>query len=199
MVRIPEASRRLQQYPHELSGGMRQRVMIAVALSCSPKLVIADEPTTALDVTVQKQILDLMATLQRDLGTSMILITHDLGVVAGRTDRVAVMYAGQIVELAGTEALFSSMAHPYTDALLQSIPRIESSSAVRLQTIEGRPPSMIHPPAGCRFMPRCTRAQEECGTEQPSLEIFEDAHAVACHFPLRVSKSVASRTEGVHP
>ncbi len=154
MVRIPEAGRRLRQYPHELSGGMRQRVVIAIALSCNPKLVIADEPTTALDVTIQKQILDLLATLQSDLGMAMILITHDLGVVAGRTDRVAVMYAGRLAEIGATATLFSSSHHPYTEALLRSIPRVDQPSHLPLDAIPGRPPDMVRPPDGCRFAPR---------------------------------------------
>ncbi len=153
LVRIPEAQRRLGQYPHELSGGMRQRVMIAIAVCCNPKLLLADEPTTALDVTVQKQILDLLGSLQRELDMAMILITHDLGVVAGRAKRIGVMYAGRIVEEADTQALFADVRHPYTEGLMASIPRIQEASHTRLTGIGGRPPDMVDPPAGCRFAP----------------------------------------------
>jgi peptide/nickel transport system ATP-binding protein len=184
LVRIPEAERRLGQYPHELSGGMRQRVVVAIALSCNPKLLIADEPTTALDVTVQKQILDLLASLQKDLDMAMILITHDLGVVAGRAARIAVMYAGQIVEESDTRALFAQMRHPYTEALLASIPRIEYESHTRLDAIWGRPPDMVHPPAGCRFAPRCRYVQPRCVDEQPPLvSASYSEHRFACFFP----------------
>jgi peptide/nickel transport system ATP-binding protein len=194
LVRIPEADRRLGQYPHELSGGMRQRVVIAIALSCSPKLLIADEPTTALDVTVQKQILDLLASLQRELHMAMILITHDLGVVAGRARRIAVMYAGQIVEEADTRALFAQMRHPYTEALLASIPRIEYESHTRLEAIWGRPPDMVHPPAGCRFAPRCRYAQPRCLDDQPPLvsASFSD-HRFACFFPAGTPEGETAR------
>jgi peptide/nickel transport system ATP-binding protein len=187
-VRIPEPRRRLEQYPHELSGGMRQRVTIAIALSCEPRLLIADEPTTALDVTVQKQILDLLAQLQQDHRMAMILITHDLGVVAGQADRVAVMYAGQIVEEAATIELFDHLRHPYTEALLHSIPRLQSVSHVRLDAIGGRPPDMVRPPAGCRFAPRCRYAQDRCLAEDPIL-LDEDGsgHLFRCWFPVGTS------------
>jgi peptide/nickel transport system ATP-binding protein len=185
MVRIPEASRRLHQYPHELSGGTRQRVMIAIALSCNPKLLIADEPTTALDVTVQKQILDLLATLQRDLGMAMILVTHDMGVVAGRADRINVMYAGEIVETADAKVLFGSVRHCYTAALLNSIPRLEDKSHSRLEAIAGMPPDMVNPPAGCRFAPRCHHAQITCLETAPSPQTgVELAHRFACFYPM---------------
>ena len=185
LVRIPEPARRLNQYPHELSGGMRQRVIIAIALSCNPKLLVADEPTTALDVTVQKQILDLLENLQRDLHMAMILITHDLGVVAGRADRIAVMYAGRMVETAGTQALFRNMRHPYAEALLKSIPRLENPSHTRLDAISGRPPDMVRPPAGCRFAPRCRYAQDKCVAELPELTAASDpGHRFACFFPV---------------
>ncbi|HEX7094635.1 MAG TPA: ABC transporter ATP-binding protein [Acidimicrobiales bacterium] len=185
LVRIPEASRRLQQYPHELSGGMRQRVMIAIALSCNPKLLIADEPTTALDVTVQKQILDLLGSLQRELDMAMILITHDLGVVAGRTNRINVMYAGQVVETSDTPTLFREMRHPYTEALLNSIPRIENPSHTRLEAITGRPPDMTRPPSGCRFAPRCRYAQTDCIDNPPKLESsVERGHQFRCFYPV---------------
>jgi peptide/nickel transport system ATP-binding protein len=185
MVRISEAPRRLHQYPHELSGGTRQRVMIAIALSCNPKLLIADEPTTALDVTVQKQILDLLASLQRDLGMAMILVTHDMGVVAGRADRINVMYAGEIVETADAKVLFGSVRHCYTAALLNSIPRIEDKSHSRLEAIAGMPPDMVNPPLGCRFAPRCHHAQVTCVETPPSPQTgVEFAHRFACFFPM---------------
>ena len=147
-VRIPEAARRLNQYPHELSGGMRQRVMIAIALACGPTLLFADEPTTALDVTVQAQILDLIGEQRRDRNMSVILVTHDLGVVAGHTDEIAVMYAGQLVEKAPTRSLFANMKMPYTKSLMRSIPKIDDPSHTRLMTIPGRPPDLVNPPAG---------------------------------------------------
>jgi peptide/nickel transport system ATP-binding protein len=185
LVRIPEASRRLQQYPHELSGGMRQRVMIAIALTCNPKLLIADEPTTALDVTVQKQILDLLGQLQREFEMAMILITHDLGVVAGRARRINVMYAGQVVETADTGPLFAAMKHPYTEALMNSIPRIENPSHTRLEAIAGRPPDMTRPPDGCRFAPRCRYAQASCIENPPQLEPAVDPnHFSRCFYPV---------------
>jgi peptide/nickel transport system ATP-binding protein len=184
-VGIPEAERRLDQYPHELSGGMRQRVTIAIALACGPKLLFADEPTTALDVTVQAQILNLLAAQQHERHMAMILVTHDLGVVAGRTDEIAVMYAGQIVERAPTRTLFASMKMPYTEALLQSIPKLEQPSHTRLSAIAGRPPDLISPPPGCRFAPRCPYAREKCVEEQPPLvEADEPGHYYKCWFPV---------------
>jgi oligopeptide/dipeptide ABC transporter ATP-binding protein len=184
-VNIPEPARRLRQYPHELSGGMRQRVVIAVALACGPKLLFADEPTTALDVTVQAQILDLLRTQQRERDMAMVLVTHDLGVVANHTDEIAVMYAGQIVEQAPTRTLFSSMRMPYTAALVESIPRLEHPSHTRLNVIAGRPPDLIDPPAGCRFAPRCPYAQERCREEQPPLlEGDEPGHRYRCWYPV---------------
>src|SRR4051794_26393584 len=185
LVRIPEPERRLKQYPHELSGGMRQRVMISIAVSCDPKLLIADEPTTALDVTVQKSILDLLGRLQRELHMSVVLITHDLGVVAGRTKRVMVMYAGQMVEEAGTRELFTDMRHPYTESLLASIPKIELDSHTRLLSIPGRPPDLVHPPDGCRFAPRCRYAAAECCALPPGVSLTEDVtHRYRCFFPV---------------
>ncbi len=193
LVRIPEPARRLAQYPHELSGGMRQRVIIAIALSCNPKLLVADEPTTALDVTVQKQILDLLAGLQRELHMAMILITHDLGVVAGRADRIAVMYAGKMVETADTKSLFRAMRHPYAEALLNSIPKLENPSHTRLEAISGRPPDMVKPPAGCRFAPRCRYAQARCVDEQPELiSAAEPGHRFACFFPVGTPEGEAA-------
>ena len=183
-VGIPEPRRRLDEYPHQMSGGMRQRVTIAIALACGPKLLIADEPTTALDVTVQKQILDLLAAQQRERDMAMMLITHDLGVVAGRTDEIAVMYAGRIVEKAPTRVLFREMRHPYTEALLNSIPRLEYPSHTRLQAISGRPPDLVNPPVGCRYAPRCRNAQERCLVEDPPLAPRErEDHVFACFFP----------------
>ncbi|MFM7618004.1 MAG: ABC transporter ATP-binding protein [Actinomycetes bacterium] len=191
-VGIPEPERRLKQYPHEMSGGMRQRVMIAIAIACGPKLLFADEPTTALDVTVQAQILDLLQAQQRERYMAMILVTHDLGVVAGRADDIAVMYAGRIVEKAPTGVLFSAMRHPYTEALLASIPKIADPSHTRLRTIGGRPPNLISPPAGCKFSPRCAYAQDRCLTEDPPLtEPDEHGHQYRCWFPVEITKKPA--------
>jgi peptide/nickel transport system ATP-binding protein len=196
LVGMPDPEDRLGRYPHELSGGMRQRVMIAIALSCHPQLLIADEPTTALDVTVQRQILELLKNLQADLQMAMILITHDLGVVAGRTDRIAVMYAGRIVEIADTRELFSDMRHPYTEALLESIPRLENPSQQRLRAIPGRPPDMARPPVGCRFAPRCRYAQEDCVRIDPPLTpSTEPGHLFACHHPVSGSSGRSRRTD----
>jgi peptide/nickel transport system ATP-binding protein len=184
-VHIPEAERRLKQYPHELSGGMRQRVVIAIALACGPALLFADEPTTALDVTVQAQILDTLGEQQRDRDMGMILVSHDLGVVAGRTNDIAVMYAGQIVEYAPTRTLFAEVRMPYTEALLQSAPRIENPSHTRLSVIGGRPPDLIDPPKGCRFAPRCPYVQERCRQEQPPLiEADTPGHLFRCWYPV---------------
>lgn len=182
---IPEPERRFDEYPHQLSGGMRQRVMIALALACGPRLLFADEPTTALDVTVQAEILNLLQDQQADRYMAMVLVTHDLGVVAGRTDEIAVMYAGRIVEQAPTPVLFSQMRHPYTEALLRSIPRIENRSHTRLRVILGRPPELIDPPPGCPFAPRCPYVHERCRVEDPPLiDITGDGHRFACHAPL---------------
>jgi peptide/nickel transport system ATP-binding protein len=183
-VGIPEPRRRLRQYPHELSGGMRQRVMIAVALSCDPEILIADEPTTALDVTVQKQILDLLAALAAERRMATVLVSHDLGAVEGRTNKVAVMYAGRIVEEAGTGALFASPRHPYAEALIASVPSLAAPPHTLLRAIEGSPPDMANPPAGCRFAARCTREQDRCRVESPLLVRLGDAREVACHFPV---------------
>ncbi len=184
-VGIPEPAQRLAEYPHQLSGGMRQRVTIAIALACGPKLLFADEPTTALDVTVQAQILNLLQQQQRERHMAMILVTHDLGVVAGRTDEIAVMYAGKVVEQAPTAKLFSNVRMPYTEALFKSIPRIENLSHTRLEIIAGRPPDLINPPRGCRFAPRCRYAQERCLQEEPPLVPDDDAgHTYRCWFPV---------------
>ena len=180
-VRIPSPERRAKDYPHRLSGGMRQRVMIAMALACDPKLLIADEPTTALDVTIQAQILELMRVLREDLGTAIILITHDLGVVAELADDVAVMYAGRIVERAPARKLFAEPQHPYTIGLLGSIPRLDVERE-RLATIEGTVPSPNNQPKGCRFSPRCPFADRRCREEPPPLREIDAGHQVACWY-----------------
>jgi peptide/nickel transport system ATP-binding protein len=192
-VGIPAPEQRLAQYPHQLSGGMRQRVAVAIALSCEPKLLIADEPTTALDVTIQAQILDLLAREQRRRHMAMILITHDLGVVAGRTDEVAVMYAGRVVERAPTAALFKKMRMPYTEALLAAIPRIDAAPHTSLPAISGRPPDPTRPIQGCSFSPRCRYADQRCHREKPSLADAEiPAHQYACFHPLRTMAGVGA-------
>jgi peptide/nickel transport system ATP-binding protein len=177
-VRIPDAARRARQYPHQLSGGMRQRVMIAMALACRPRLLIADEPTTALDVTVQAQILSLIDELKRETGTAVVLITHDLGVVADHADEVAVMYAGRLAERAPAADLFALPQHPYTVGLLGAAPRLEGGSD-RLASIEGTVPDLLHPPPGCRFAPRCPFVVERCA-EQPPLAAVAEGHRSAC-------------------
>ncbi|MFM8236825.1 MAG: ABC transporter ATP-binding protein [Actinomycetota bacterium] len=184
-VGIPEPERRLREYPHQLSGGMRQRVMIAIALACGPKLLFADEPTTALDVTVQAQILDLLASQQRERYMAVVLVTHDLGVVAGRTDEIAVMYAGRIVERAPTPVLFRETRHPYTEALMKSIPRLDQPSHTRLDAISGRPPDLVNLPTGCRFAARCPYAQPKCVAEDPELVAGDTSgHLYRCFFPV---------------
>ena len=185
-VRIPEAERRLVQYPHELSGGMRQRVMIAIAMACGPTVLFADEPTTALDVTVQAQILDLIGEQRRERNMSVVLVTHDLGVVAGHTDEIAVMYGGKLVEKASTKRLFAAMKMPYTEALLASIPKLADPSHTRLAVIPGRPPDLVNPPTGCRFAPRCPYASERCLNEEPPLTVTPDdpTHSYACWYPV---------------
>jgi peptide/nickel transport system ATP-binding protein len=196
-VGIPEPEKRLSQYPHELSGGMRQRVMIAMALACGPTLLFADEPTTALDVTVQAQILDLIQAQRADRNMSVILVTHDLGVVAGHPDEIIVMYAGQIVEQAPTSVLFSEMRMPYTEALFDSIPKLDDPSHTRLRAIAGRPPDLINPPKGCRFSPRCPYVQDRCREEAPPLvEAETRGHKFACWYPVGSSvwQEVKART-----
>jgi len=183
LVGIPSAKKRLDDYPHQFSGGMRQRVMIAMALSCNPKLILADEPTTALDVTIQAQILDLLKNLAREFRTAFILITHDLGVVAGMTQRIHVMYAGRIVEKADTGELFANPKHPYTWGLLRSIPRLDEQRKQRLVPIEGLPPDLIAPPPGCKFEPRCAYRRDVCREKEPPLERVPNAkpdHEARC-------------------
>jgi peptide/nickel transport system ATP-binding protein len=188
LVRIPEAAQRTRQYPHQLSGGMRQRVMIAIALACNPKVLIADEPTTALDVTVQAQILELIVDLQRKLGTAVILITHDLGLVAQTAQRVIVMYAGRKVEEAAVGPLFAGPQHQYTRGLMASLPRLgllrgEAASTGRLQEIPGMVPPLTNLPPGCAFAPRCPRADERCAAENPPYEEKTAGHWAACWHP----------------
>jgi peptide/nickel transport system ATP-binding protein len=192
-VGIPAPEQRLMQYPHQLSGGMRQRVAIAIALSCEPKLLIADEPTTALDVTIQAQILDLLAREQRRRHMAMILITHDLGVVAGRTDEVAVMYAGRVVERAPTPALFKNMRMPYTEALLAALPKIDAAPHMPLPAISGRPPDPTRPLKGCSFSPRCRYAAGRCHSEKPPLAEAETReHQYACFHPIGAEAGVGA-------
>ncbi len=181
-VKIPEAKNRIRMYPHEFSGGMRQRVMIAMSLLCRPKLLIADEPTTALDVTVQAQIMRLLAEIQKDFGTAIILITHDLGVVAGNSDDTLVMYGGQVMEVGTTESVYAMPTHPYTQGLMSAVPRVDSELD-KLVTIPGNPPNMMNMPAGCPFTPRCHFAIEECLTTMPNLihSGGDDGHMRACN------------------
>ena len=180
-VKIPESRKRMNMYPHEFSGGMRQRVMIAMALSCKPQLLIADEPTTALDVTIQAQILELMQEMKDRLGMSIMLITHAMGVVAETCQRVVVMYAGKVVEEAPVEALFADPRHPYTQGLIRSIPRVDRAAAKeRLEAIPGTVPSLLSPPAGCRFAARCKHAMDVCVTAMPPLKEVGPGHRVAC-------------------
>ena len=192
-VHIPEAEKRLDNYPHQMSGGMRQRVCIAIALACGPRMLFADEPTTALDVTVQHQILNLLAEQQSDRAMAMILVTHDLGVVAGRTDEIMVMYAGKVAEKAPTSKLFTGLRHPYTQGLLWSIPKVTQPKHTRLNAIPGRPPNLIDPPSGCKFSPRCAYAQDVCRTEEPPLRSIDSPdHVFACHFPVGTPEGEAA-------
>jgi oligopeptide/dipeptide ABC transporter ATP-binding protein len=181
-VGIPDPEKRMGEYPHQISGGMRQRVMIAMALACKPDILIADEPTTALDVTIQAQILELMRQLQRETGMTIIFITHDLGVIAEMCDDVAVMYAGKIVETASVNDLFKYPSHPYTRGLLASIPRLETPRKSRLNVIQGMVPSLHDLPRGCRFQNRCPQAQDICRTSNPSLRAVGQGHFASCHF-----------------
>jgi oligopeptide/dipeptide ABC transporter ATP-binding protein len=190
LVRIPDPERRLDEYPHQMSGGMKQRVMIAMALACQPALIIADEPTTALDVTIQAQILRLMKDLQSELGTSIMFITHDLGVIAEVADDVIVMYAGQVVESADVVSLFDNPRHPYTRGLLASIPDARQSREAALPTIKGTVPSLKDLPKGCRFFDRCPYSQQRCLAESPKLETIDQSHGVACHFADDIHRGV---------
>ena len=181
-VKIPNPERVLKQYPHQLSGGMRQRVMIAMALACRPKVLIADEPTTALDVTIQAQILDLLQELEEQYHTSIVLITHDMGVVATVCQRVAIMYGGLIMETGTSDEIFYDPKHPYTKALLRAIPSTELKEGERLQAIEGLPPSLVNPPAGCPFAERCEYASERCAQQLPEYYEFSGTHRAMCHL-----------------
>jgi peptide/nickel transport system ATP-binding protein len=198
LVGLPRPAERLGDYPHQLSGGLRQRVMIAMALTCEPKLLIADEPTTALDVTIQAQILALLHDLKDRLGMAMLLITHDMGVIAGHTDRVQVMYAGRMVEATDTGTLFRHMRHPYTHALLASIPRLDQDNKRRLLSIGGLPPDLSDPPPGCRFAPRCSRATDRCRIEEPPLTGETQAHLFSCWHPVD-GPSGAGAADGAAP
>jgi peptide/nickel transport system ATP-binding protein len=200
LVGMPRARERVGEYPHQFSGGMRQRVMIAMALACDPKLLIADEPTTALDVTIQKQILELIDGLRQRLGMAVILVTHDLGVIAGRADRVAVMYAGKVVETTNTPALYANPRHPYTEALFQALPEKSAETRERLYSIPGAPPDLVDPPAGCRFAPRCRYATDKCRSEEPVLAGETTAHVYRCFFPVGVKEqTVAGQLTVVEP
>lgn len=181
-VKIPAPEKRAKMYPHEFSGGMRQRVMIAMALLCRPKLLIADEPTTALDVTVQAQIMSLLNDLKQDFGTTIILITHDLGVVAGICDQVLVMYAGRTVEYGDVESIFYQPSHPYTQGLLNAVPKLDDDSGEILATIPGNPPNLLNLPKGCAFQPRCPKAMPECAVSSPELERFGNGRQRACFY-----------------
>jgi peptide/nickel transport system ATP-binding protein len=192
-LRVPDPARRMDDYPHQLSGGLRQRVCLAVALAAGPQLLLADEPTTALDVTVQAQVLDLLAQQQRERYMALILVTHDLGVVAGRTDDVIVMYAGQVVEKAPTAVLFSDMKMPYTEALLRSIPKVTEPSHTHLAAIPGRPPDLVDPPSSCRFAPRCAYVQERCRAEAPPLRPGDTpGHEFRCWYPVGTPEGQAA-------
>ncbi|MEO0651783.1 MAG: ABC transporter ATP-binding protein [Planctomycetota bacterium] len=201
-VGIPNPEARLDAYPHELSGGMRQRVMIAMGLLCNPRVLIADEPTTALDVTIQAQILELMKTLQREHGTAIVLITHDLGVVAGMSDRVQVMYAGRVVEKADVDPLFQRPLHPYTRGLLNSVPTLDGSPHERLQSIDGQPPDLADLPAGCAFAPRCGWKEAQCTDDEPGLDPVAgsaDGRVSACFRAAAFANGSAPAPEEVRP
>ncbi|WP_346929134.1 ABC transporter ATP-binding protein [Clostridium sp.] len=180
LVNIPNADKRVHQYPHEFSGGMRQRAMIAIALACNPRILIADEPTTALDVTIQAQIMDLIGDLQKKLGTAVVLITHDLGVVADTADRIQVMYAGQVIERGTVEEIFANPQHPYTWALLQSVPRLDTKNKDTLYALNGTPPDLVKPPIGCPFAARCEYCMQICLEEMPEVTNVENDHQVLC-------------------
>jgi oligopeptide/dipeptide ABC transporter ATP-binding protein len=183
-VRIPDPEAMLRKFPYQLSGGMRQRIMIAIAVSCNPHMLFADEPTTALDVTVQAQVLELLTELRQEFNMAMILVTHDLGVVAGHTDKIAVMYAGNVVEYAPTRQLFSNMKMPYTEALLKSIPRLETPTGTRLPVIEGRLPDPTKDVVGCAFANRCVYATDKCRNETPPFVDGGNNHFYRCWFPI---------------
>ena len=192
LVGINEPEKRLKQYPHELSGGMRQRVMIAIALACEPKLLIVDEPTTALDVTIQAQILELMMELREKLGMAIIMITHDLGIVASMCERIAVMYAGRIVEYGTTDDIFYNPKHEYTKGLIKSIPRLDAKDHERLVPIEGTPVDMLNPPAGCPFAPRCDNCMKICLREMPPVTYFSDVHYTQCWLNQKAEAEAAA-------
>ncbi|MBI4317221.1 MAG: ABC transporter ATP-binding protein [Chloroflexi bacterium] len=192
MVGIPSAEQRVADYPHQFSGGMRQRVMIAMALACNPRMLIADEPTTALDVTIQAQIIDLVKRLRKELGTAVMWITHDLGVVAGMCDKVVVMYAGHVAESAPVRELYERPSHPYTLGLLRSIPRLDEERKAKLVPIEGLPPDLINVPPGCPFAPRCPYVKEVCRQTMPSLRVVGPGHEIACWVD--VPQSAAARS-----
>lgn len=194
LVNVPNPQKRMKQYPHEFSGGMRQRVMVAMSVVCTPKLLIADEPTTALDVTIQAQILDIMKDLQKKINTSIILITHDLGVVANMASRVIVMYAGKIVESGTVDEIFSNPKHPYTLGLLKSMPRLDSDSKEDLVSIEGQPPDLFSPPVGCSFAPRCDYCMKICRMKQPEMYDISEGHITACW--LQHEKAKALKLDG---
>ena len=196
MVGIPDAERRLRDWPHQFSGGMRQRVMIAMALSCNPSLIIADEPTTALDVTIQAQILELMRDLAQQFDTSLIIITHNLGVVARYAKRVIVMYAGKIIETSSADEIYHNPKHPYTLGLLNSVPRLDEQMRVKLDPIEGLPPDLVNMPAGCSFAPRCKFAIDRCTQEAPPLEPVLDGHNAACWRSQELTELVAASAAG---
>jgi oligopeptide transport system ATP-binding protein len=195
-VGIPQAKTRLKHYPHEFSGGMRQRVMIAMALACDPELIIADEPTTALDVTIQAQILSLMKKLQMETNTSIILITHDLGVVAEVCDKVIVMYAGEVVESGTVEEIFCNPTHPYTKGLLKSVPRLDKDRGTKLYSIVGSPPDLLDPPKGCSFFPRCEFAMKVCKEYHPSLEHIGGTQQSSCWLNHPLAQTAASKGKG---
>ncbi len=188
LVEIPDAESRLNDYPHQFSGGMRQRAMVAIALACNPTLLIADEPTTALDVTIQAQLVDLVKQLQNELGMALIWITHDLGIVAGLAERVIVMYAGFVVEDALVDDLYANPRHPYTAALLRSLPRMDGSPGEALEVIEGLPPGLLQEPVGCPFAPRCKFVKDKCREENPILQEFAPKHNVACWIDIKTGE-----------
>jgi len=188
LVGIPDAENRLDDYPHQFSGGMRQRAMIAIALACNPTLLIADEPTTALDVTIQAQLVELVKGLQDDLGMALIWITHDLGVVAGLAERVVVMYAGFVVEDAQVDSLYEDPRHPYTFSLLKSLPKLDQEAGEKLETIEGFPPDLLELPKGCPFVPRCSYAKDKCREENPSLVEVSLDHRIACWVDIKTGE-----------